>query len=100
MYFNGLTVTFWVAVVSQGISQPNTEKYIGFSPPLDSRHTRSRMLKSDIYLQQVKFFTSVAMATRILHGMEFFGQLRKGTHPRIIPVKFCEIPPSDLGDVI
>ena len=32
---NGLTVTFRVAVVSQGISWLNAEKCSGFRPPLD-----------------------------------------------------------------
>ena len=35
------------------------------------------------------------MATRIPHVMEFFGD-----HTRIIPVKFDEILPSGLGDVV
>ena len=39
------------------------------------------------------------MATRILHGIEFFEQLY-GDHPRIIPVKFGDNPPSGLGDVV
>ena len=40
---NGLTVTFQVAVVSQGISHPNAENYTGFPPPLDSQRLRSRI---------------------------------------------------------
>ena len=40
---NGLTVTFRVAVVSQGIFWRNAEDCTGFPPPLDSRHLRSRI---------------------------------------------------------
>ena len=39
-----------------------------------------------------KFLLLVVMATRILHGMEIFGD-----HPRIIPMKFVDNPPSGLG---
>ena len=47
-----------------------------------------------------KVFISVAMATRILHGMENFEQLWKGTIQKIIPVKFGWIWPNGLEDVI
>ena len=42
---NGWIVTFWVVVVSQGISQPNAESCTGFPPPLGSRRLRSRIAK-------------------------------------------------------
>ena len=41
--FNGLAVAFLVAVVSHGISRPNTKNCTGFPPPLDSRRLRSRI---------------------------------------------------------
>ena len=56
----GMTMHQWFdyhlpgAVVSQGISRPKAEKCSGFPPPLDSRHLRSRIAKSDIYLHLVK----------------------------------------------
>ena len=48
----------------------------------------------------LKFFCLVAMATRILYGMENFLENLKGDYPRIILVKFGEILPCGLGDVI
>ena len=41
----GLTVTFWVAVVSQGISKPNAENFPhpDFLPPPDIRQLRRRI---------------------------------------------------------
>ena len=48
----------------------------------------------------VFFFILVAMATRLLHGIEVFEQLERD-HQRLVPVKFGEIPPSDkVEDVI
>ena len=43
MYFNGLTVTFLVAVVPQGIFLSIIKKCTDFPPPLDSWRLRSRM---------------------------------------------------------
>ena len=45
------------------------------------------------------FLFLVAIATRILHGMEIF-ELFEEDHLMIIPVKLGEIPPSGLGDVV
>ena len=40
---NGLSVTFWDAVVSQGICRPNAKNCTGFSTPQDSRRPKSRI---------------------------------------------------------
>ena len=41
-------------------------------------------------------FDLIAMATRILHGIEIFTNWTE-FYPRITPVKFGEIPLSSLG---
>ena len=49
---NGLTVTFGVVVVSQGISRPNAENCTGFPHPTDGV-LEAELLKSDWHLSPV-----------------------------------------------
>ena len=60
-------------------------------------HLYQILLTSD-QLCLTRYFKSFSFR----HGIEFFEQLsRKADHPRIIPVKFHDNPPSCLeGDVV
>ena len=48
---NGLTVTFQIAVVSQGISLPDAKNCTGFPHHQTVGVLEAELLKSDVYLQ-------------------------------------------------